>query len=125
MAQIKTKLRNCMNIETLGALMMISSNGPKLSDKEAILKLIEEAFAHWLARQKRCLARSHPGSWREEASTQRNRRGRKRCRFTSSCSHKRVRFVMHGQSSIHSSADESEGEESNGRWKQCGGYWRR
>ena len=49
-----------MNIETLDALMMISSNGPKLSDKEAILKLIDEAFAHWLARQKRCLARSHP-----------------------------------------------------------------
>ena len=55
MAQIKTKLRKCMNIETLDALMMISSNGPKLSDKEAILKLIDEAFAHWLARQKRCL----------------------------------------------------------------------
>ena len=60
MANIKTKLRNCMNVETLDALMMISSNGPPMADTEAVLKLINRAFEHWLTVQKRCLARSHP-----------------------------------------------------------------
>ena len=61
MAMIKTKLRNCMNIETLDALMQIASNGPELSETEAIMELIEEAYQEWLKMQKRCLARSHPG----------------------------------------------------------------
>lgn len=61
MAIIKTKLRNCMNIETLDALMMIASNAPNLSDHEAVEALLEEAYEHWRTKQKRCLARSHPG----------------------------------------------------------------
>ena len=61
MAMIKTKLRNCMNIETLDALMQIASNRPEVSDTEAIMELIEEAYQEWLKLQKRCLARSHPG----------------------------------------------------------------
>jgi hypothetical protein len=58
---IKTKLRNCMNIETLDALMMISSNGPDLADTEALDQLIAEALEHWKSKIKRCVARSHPG----------------------------------------------------------------
>ena len=61
MSIIKTKLRNCMNIETLDALMMISSNGPDLADTEALDQLIAEALEHWKSKIKRCVARSHPG----------------------------------------------------------------
>ena len=71
MANIKTKLRNCMNIETLDALMMISSNGPSMGDKEAMVRLIDRAFEHWLQVQKRCLARSHPGVKRPKTNRQR------------------------------------------------------
>jgi hypothetical protein len=70
MANIKTKLRNCMNIETLDALMMISSNGPSLADKDAMNRLIDRAFEHWLTVQKRCLARSHPGVRRPKKNKQ-------------------------------------------------------
>ena len=61
MELIKTKLRNCMNVDTLGALMMIAANGPELSDKEAVENLVDRAFEHWRTVQKRCLARSHSG----------------------------------------------------------------
>ena len=40
MALIKTKLRNCMNTETLDALMMIAANGPLMSDTDAVNALI-------------------------------------------------------------------------------------
>jgi hypothetical protein len=61
MAQIKTKLRDLMNIETLDALMMIASNSPSFDNDEAIEQLINEAYEYWRSQQKRCLARSHPG----------------------------------------------------------------
>ena len=115
MAQIKTKLRNCMNIETLDALMMISSNGPKLSDKEAILKLIDESFAHWLARQKRCLARSHPGVKRP-----RHKQTRKKTVPLHELLQSQARAARDARTEFdssddeHSSADESEGEEGDG-----------
>ena len=41
MANIKTKLWNCINIGTLDALMMISSNGPSMGDKEAMVRVID------------------------------------------------------------------------------------
>ena len=61
MSIIKTKLRNCLNIETLDAHMMTSSNGPNLDDTEACDQLISEALEHWKGKVKRCIARSHPG----------------------------------------------------------------
>ena len=68
MAIIKTKLRNCLSIPTLDALMMIHLNGPKEKDfanyddyQAAVDSLIERAMAHWRTKVKRNVKRSHPG----------------------------------------------------------------
>lgn len=47
MAIIKTKLRNCMNMETLDALMMVSMHSPEFTDPVAVALLVDEALAHW------------------------------------------------------------------------------
>ena len=68
MALIKTCLRNCMNMETLGALMMVKSNCPELSDKEGVTEIIDKAFELWMKKQKRCMARSHPSVKKQRAN---------------------------------------------------------
>ena len=61
MALIKTKLRNGLGTETLDAFMMISSNGPEISDKVAVRSLVEAAYVIWATKAKRMPSRSHPG----------------------------------------------------------------
>ena len=63
MARIKTKLQNKMNTPTLGARMMVYSNGPALTDENesALTQIFEETLQYWSTLQKRMPARSHPG----------------------------------------------------------------
>jgi hypothetical protein len=69
MAVIKTKLRNCLNSETLDALMMIASNGPLMKDHAAVATLIDEAYEHWRSVHKRQISKSHPGVKRTRTNT--------------------------------------------------------
>ena len=43
LARIKTKLRNRLNILTVDSLMMITSNGPEMSDADAMMTLLDES----------------------------------------------------------------------------------
>ena len=61
MAMIKTKLHNCMNMDTLDALMMIAMNGPDFDDPAAVDALLDDALEHWKKKAKRNIKKSHPG----------------------------------------------------------------
>ena len=77
MALIKTKLRNCLSVITLDALMMISSNGPRLDlyksfddYARAVGLLLDRALEHWRTKATRNVKRSHPGiAGRKKKST--------------------------------------------------------
>ena len=69
MSIVKGKLRNCLSVKTVDALMMVHLNGPKEKDYpndfEAYQKahddLIERAIEHWKEKKKRNANKSHPG----------------------------------------------------------------
>jgi hypothetical protein len=61
MALIKDKLRNCLHTDTVDAHMMIASNGPDMTDKVAVRRVLDAAKKHWQAQVKRCPNRSNPG----------------------------------------------------------------
>jgi len=58
MKLIKTYLRNRLHDTTLSALMMISINGPALSDKKAVHDLCYAAYMKWITLKKRTSQRS-------------------------------------------------------------------
>ena len=61
MALIKNKLRNCLHIATVNAHMMVASNGPDLTDKAGVKRVLDKAKKHWQEQVKRCPNRSNIG----------------------------------------------------------------
>jgi hypothetical protein len=61
MNHIKCKARNRMYVETLDCLMMIELNGPAIQEKEAVQRLIDDAYQHWASVRSRNILKSHPG----------------------------------------------------------------
>ena len=61
MNHIKCKARNRMYVDTLDCLMMIELNGPAIQEKEAVHRLIDDAYEHWASVRSRNILKSHPG----------------------------------------------------------------
>ena len=61
MNHIKCKARNRMYVDTLDCLMMIELNGPAIQEKEAVHRLIDDAYEHWASVCSRNILKSHPG----------------------------------------------------------------
>ena len=50
-----------MYVDTLDCLMMIELNGPAIQEKEAVNRLIDDAYEHWASVRSRNILKSHPG----------------------------------------------------------------
>ena len=50
-----------MYVDTLDCLMMIELNGPAIQEKEAVHRLIDDAYEHWASVCSRNILKSHPG----------------------------------------------------------------
>ena len=61
MCLVETKLQNRMSACLLDARMQICSNGPAMSDHDAVDAIVEAAVAHWKEARRRNVRKSHPG----------------------------------------------------------------